>query len=380
MIPLESTIHYEQVLNNLDKRIQLFKGSSRSGKTVNVCLALLTLGLQKPLVIDITRRTLPALKATILKDFLFWIDEMGLRSRMEWNKADRTFRMNGSEWCYYSLDESDKVHGRKRDIILVNELPEVPYDIVKQLLFRTTKTFIGDYNPSILPSHYINKLAAREDAVMFHSTYKDNPYLEQSIINEIELLKQTDPWMWQVYGLGEMAIPENVIFKFKKIDSLPKDAEFLGYGFDLGYTDPSVLVAIYSWKEYLIIDEIFYERHLTDPDIVDRFNENEVSKHDYTIMDVDPALKTLLQRAGYKTQQAIKGGGSVLPGIRNLKTKKLLVTKRSFNVINDLSLYKWKEDRDGNPTDVPLHKFSHSADAIRYGVGMLTKVARYAVR
>ena len=193
---LETTIHYEQVLNNLDKRIQLYKGSSRSGKTVNISLALLTLGLQKPLTIDITRRTLPALKATVLRDFLFWVDAMGLRRRMHWNKTERIFSMNGSEWAYYSLDEHEKVHGRKRDIIYINELPEVPYDIIKQILIRTPGLVIADYNPSILPSHYINKLAAREDAIQFHSTYQDNPYLEESLIKEIELLKETDPWMW----------------------------------------------------------------------------------------------------------------------------------------------------------------------------------------
>lgn len=380
MVALDTTIHYEQVINSLNKRIQLYRGSSRSGKTFNINLALLTYGLENKCTIDITRRTLPALKATVLRDFLYWIDAMGLRSKMEWNKTERYFRMNGTEWAYYSLDEHEKVHGRKRDIVFVNELTEVPYDIVKQLLIRTTGTFIGDYNPSIMPNHFINQMAAREDATTFHSTYKDNPYLEQSIINEIELLKDTDPWMWQVYGLGEMAIPQNVIFQFETIDKIPEGSKFLGYGMDIGFQDPTVLVALHTYKDMLIADQVFYEKHLTDPDIVDRFDENNVSKSDYVVCDVDPSLKTLLNKSGYKIKTVKKGAGSVMLGIKNLKTTKIRVTKRSFDITNDLSLYKWKEDKDGKPTDEPVHKFSHSPDAINYGYRTLGKVASYAVR
>ena len=41
------------------------------------------------------------------------------------------------------------------------------------------------------------------DVNVIVSTYKDNPFLDQSIVREIERLKAVDPMYYQIYGLGQ---------------------------------------------------------------------------------------------------------------------------------------------------------------------------------
>ena len=44
------------------------------------------------------------------------------------------------------------------------------------------------------------------------------------------------------------------------------------------------------------------------------------------------------------------------------------VTKRSVNLIRELKNYKWKEDAAGNALNVPVDRFNHGIDAVRYVV------------
>jgi phage terminase large subunit len=39
-----------------------------------------------------------------------------------------------------------------------------------------------------------------------------------------------------------------------------------------------------------------------------------------------------------------------------------------LNKIRELKNYKWKEDQAGKATNVPIDKFNHGIDAVRYAV------------
>ena len=47
---------------------------------------------------------------------------------------------------------------------------------------------------------------------------------------------------------------------------------------------------------------------------------------------------------------------------------KLFVTKDSLNLINELRNYVWQKDKDGKPLNIPIDKFNHLLDAMRYAV------------
>ena len=67
----------------------------------------------------------------------------------------------------------------------------------------------------------------------------------------------------------------------------------------------------------------------------------------------------------------LKGKGSVSQGIQRVQAQRISVTKRSVNIIKEYRNYLWEVDRDGNVLQKPEHQFSHSMDAIRYGMQTL---------
>jgi hypothetical protein len=50
-----------------------------------------------------------------------------------------------------------------------------------QLIFRTDWKIILDYNPSDSFHWIYDKVIVRDDCDFFQTTYKDNPFLEQTI-------------------------------------------------------------------------------------------------------------------------------------------------------------------------------------------------------
>jgi len=64
----------------------------------------------------------------------------------------------------------------------------------------------------------------------------------------------------------------------------------------------------------------------------------------------------------------LKGKDSILAGSDVLKRYKMKVTKRSVNLIRELKNYKWREDQAGKATNIPIDKFNHGIDAVRYAV------------
>jgi len=58
----------------------------------------------------------------------------------------------------------------------------------------------------------------------------------------------------------------------------------------------------------------------------------------------------------------------VFDGINTVKGFKMFVTKRSVNIIKELELYCWKEDKDGNKLDEPIKMHDDGLDAVRYAL------------
>ena len=100
--------------------------------------------------------------------------------RWDENKCNRTkleYRDNGGLFEFFSIDNDQKVRGRKRHILYCNESNEIPEKEFKQLLFRTEAFAIIDYNPSMVESYIYDKILTREDCAHIITTYKNNPHL-----------------------------------------------------------------------------------------------------------------------------------------------------------------------------------------------------------
>jgi len=300
-----------------------------------------------------------------MEDLHLWREESYLAT-------EKAYKFNnGSIIEFLSIDDAEKRKGTKRDYLFIDEANELTYEDFFQLFIRTTYKTILAYNPSFSKLHWIYKqVAIHPEAEEFVSTYRDNPFLDERIAAEIHRLKDISPSYYAVYGNAEFGMVEGIIFdNVSTIDNIPENAKLLGYGFDVGYTnDPSAIVAMYQSADNIIFDEIIYQKGLLTNQLAnhiltayEHFGKNEV-----WIDSSEPRVRDELFRYGINIKSVVKGKDSVLNGIDLMKQNKILLTKRSTNLINEFFSYSWKKDKNGNVINEPEDINNHGVDACRY--------------
>ena len=383
-INLKTNIVFENLVDS-DKKIIINQGGTRSGKTFNILLYIIFYYClnNSNKTITICRKTYPALRATVLRDFINILREHNLYSEDNHNKSSSEYNLFGNLIEFISLDQPVKVRGRKRHLLFINEANELFWEDWQQLLFRTSDKIILDYNPSEEYHWIYDKIIPREDANFLKTTYKDNPFLEQSLIDEIERLKYTDEQYWQIYGLGEKGISKATIFNYVECNQVPFEAEVVSFGMDFGFTnDPTALVKVSKFDNNLYIEELLYRTMMTTGDI-HNFLKGKVNREPIYADSSEPRIIEELRRMGWSIRASLKGRDSVNAGIDLLKRFKIHIHKDSTNAIQEFRNYKWLEDKTGKLTNKPEDKNNHIADAVRYATySILSKpnFGKYAIR
>jgi phage terminase large subunit len=382
-------IRTNKVFNHLkhsDKKIVVEQGGTRSGKTYNILLWIIFEYTYRNTgkTITICRKSFPSLRASVMRDFLDILRAYELYNEDYHNKSSNEYHLNGNLVEFISLDQPQKIRGRKRNLLYINEGNELFYEDWQQLVFRTDGRIIIDYNPSDSFHWIYDRVIPREDCDFYQTTYRDNPFLDKSIVDEIERLRDTDEDYWRIYGLGERGMSRATIFQFGQAE-IPTEAKLISYGLDFGYTnDPTALVAVYQLDNNLYLDELIYRTGLTNRDIHAHFQSFSLDRRDEIFADsAEPKSIDELHRFGWNVKPTVKGADSVNSGIDILKRHKLFVTPRSSNLIKELQNYKWVEDKNGNLLNKPIDAFNHGIDAARYAVAnKLSKpnYGRYNVR
>ncbi len=352
-----------------DKKISIEQGGTRSGKTYNILLyiifhySLINTGK----TITICRKTFPSVRASVMRDFF---DILKLhKSYFEdyHNKSNHEYKLNGNLIEFISLDQPQKVRGRKRHLLFINEANELDYEDWQQLIFRTEEKIILDFNPSDEYHWIYDKVIPRKDVDFNITTYLDNSFLSDTIKEEIERLKHTDEQYWQIYGLGIKGVSRSTIFNYIEVNQIPDDAEFISYGADAGYTnDPTTLVSVYRKDYDLYIEEHLYQTQMTTIDIHNKWKEVGIERETIYFDSAEPRLIEELRRMGWNVRPSLKGADSVNAGIDLLKRFKIHILKDSHNAIQEFRNYKWQEDRSGKMINKPIDKNNHLIDAIRY--------------
>lgn len=355
-------------LNASNKRITIEQGGTRSGKTYNILIWLIFdyCANNKGKIVTVARKTFPALRTSAMRDFFEILRTYNIYSEEYHNKSNSEYYLNGNLVEFISLDQPTKVRGRKRDLLYVNEANELFWEDWQQLVFRTKEKIIIDYNPSDEFHWIYDKVKTREDADFYITTYRDNPFLDDEIKKEIERLKETDENYWNVYGLGLTGQSKSLIFRINETKEIPKEAKFLAYGMDFGFTnDPTTLVAVYQSGDNLYFDELIYQTGLTNTDISNKLKELGIDKRaEIYADDAEPKSIEELYRMGWNVKEAKKK--EVNLGIDIMKRYSLHCTSNSTNMIKEFKNYKWIEDKNSNILNKPVDMFNHSIDAIRY--------------
>jgi phage terminase large subunit len=357
-------------LTNSKARIKSLRGGTRSGKTYNTLIYFVMKLLQTPPerreVLTVARQTMPALRASAMRDFFDILDALGLYNPDDHNKTSNEYTLNGHLVEFVGLQEDRRVRGRKRTRLFINEANETSLEAFRQLAFRTTEEIVIDYNPSEHFSFIYDDIETRPDCDLYVTTYLDNPFLERSIKQEIELLKDADADYWSVYGLGQIGSGSTRVFTHWKESPERPDGEKV-FGLDFGYNNPAALTEITEKDHCLYWRERLYERKLTNDDLIDRLRlvEGLTSSSMILADSAEPKSIEDLQRAGFTVQPAYK---IVKDTIDFVKSRPLFIHSGSTNLLREIKRYSWKTDKDGNLVDGEVVKFDdHLMDAGRYG-------------
>jgi phage terminase large subunit len=356
-------------LSASNKKIIVEQGGTRSGKTYNILLWIILhyTPRNKNKTITICRKAFPSLRASVMRDFLDILRKLNIYQEDNHNKSNSEYKLYGNLVEFISLDMPQKVRGRKRNLLFINEANELNWEDWQQLIFRTDERIIIDYNPSDEYHWIYDKVIPREDCDFYRTTYLDNPFLENSIKQEIERLKETDEQYWQIYGLGLKGISKATIFNYNECNQIPEDAKFIAYGADAGYSnDPSTLVSVYTKDYNLYIKEHLYRTQMTTKDLHNTFKEVGVARNQMYMDSSEPRLIEELRRMGWNIRPSLKGRDSINAGIDLLKRYKINIISSSDNAIQEFRNYKWKEDKTGKLTNTPEDKNNHIIDAVRY--------------
>ena len=373
---VECNTQFYQTVNS-DKRIIVHQGGSRSGKTYAICQYLIYLltTRKKKLIITIARKTLPALKGSVFRDFMEIAEKVGISYFAEINKADLTFKYKNHLVEFISLDNEMKVRGRKRTHCFLNEANEFYLEDFNQLSLRTTEKMILDFNPSDVLHWIYSDICTRDDCDTYITTFEDNAFLDPEIKKEILRMKEKDADRWRVYGLGERAtFKEGQIFdNWQWIDYkefLDKEHCEVAYGLDFGFSnDPTTIVEVRRKNDRLFVHELLFRKGLTNQDIFEEIKKLGLEEEIIICDSAEPKSIEELRRLGAYCKPSQKGKGSVLNGIQVIKEYNVFASKQSKNLLQEYQYYIWDSNRDGKSINkIKQNGMDHLMDALRYAV------------
>src|SRR3990167_4983299 len=368
-------------IQKLQKRIRIIQGGTSASKTFSIILHLIGLATadEVPTLTSIVSESFPHLRRGAMRDFEMTMKSLNRWKDRLWNKTEYTYLFEtGSKIEFFSVDQSEKVRGARRDRLFINEANNVSFNAFEELEVRTKDFVFLDFNP--VSEFWLNEdtFKKRTDTEHIILTYKDNEALEQSIVDSIEQRRERKGW-FNVYGLGILGEVEGKIYKdWIIVDELDHHAKLERYGIDFGYSnDPTAIVAVYYLNGGYILDEVLYQTYVSNKQIADTI-KNQPIPNILTIADsAEPKSIDDIKMQGVNVVGAEKGKDSVLNGIQLVQDQRISVTKRSVNIIKEYRNYLWETDKDGKILNVPEHTFSHSQDAIRYALTSLIKKPDY---
>lgn len=370
-LKIQTSKTFLDLLNN--ERIAILQGGTRSGKSYSAIQYLITKAIENSgVLISVVRKSFPSLRISAMRDFKSILKEWEIWDDNNWYASENSYTFdNGSSIEFLSVQDSERRKGTKRNYLFIDEANELNYEDYFQLSIRTTDKIILAYNPSFPTNHWIfQQVLTHPEAQRYITTYRDNPFLDDTLVKEIERLEQTSPSYWKVYGLGLEGVVEGLIFdNVEVVDIIPENAELMGYGVDFGYTnDPTALIALWKTEEGILFDEICYMRNLLSNQIANFIKAayNQWGRKEVIADSSDPRLIEEIFRNGINIKPAVKGPDSILAGIDTMKQYKIFLTKKSDNLIDEFYSYTFKKNKNEEFLNEPVDTNNHAIDACRY--------------
>jgi phage terminase large subunit len=349
-------------------RVVVNQGGRWSSKTRSICQVLaVKLASEKGQRCTVAGHLWPTLKKGVIRDWLETID--GFEHVAAWSVGSHksTFRSGSElEFAIFQTEKTARGAG-KRDYLFINEADSMPYEIAKQLIIGTRKQVYIDFNPVSdfwVHEQYLNT----PNSDWFYSTYRNNPFCPQHVIDDIEALRITDPEQYKVFGLGiRGSIVGQVFGNTKTVADWAHNYDDL-YCIDPGFSSsPLACVALRVAGRECHGKELIYARGMNDTALVETMQAVGIPNGARVIVD-SAAAQTIynLQQAGYNAFGCKKG--NVADELKTMRGYQWSLTVGSHNWIKEAKNYTFAKDpRTGTTLNVPVKNNDHCWDAARYG-------------
>lgn len=208
--------------------------------------------------------------------------------------------------------------------------------------------------------------------ILVEANYMDNPWLPQVLRDEMEYDKRRDPDKYAHIWLGKYQQSTKArVFSNWTIEEFERPGGIVHrLGADWGFSvDPSVLIRCDIEGNRLYVD---YEAYMVGCEIVNLpelfMSVPEAEKWPITADSARPETISHMQKNGFpKIMPAIKGAKSLEEGVEFLKSFDIIVHPRCKHLIDELTLYKYKEDPlTGLILPILEDKDNHVIDSLRY--------------
>lgn len=375
-----------------DTRTQIFFGGSSSGKSVFLAQRTVEDVLRGRNYI-VVRNVSNSLRSSTFNEIRKVISDWNLESQFSINKTEMVITCQNKKQIYFKgLDDVQKMKSitPEKGVITdiwIEEATETKQDDVKELSKRLRgvtgfkKRITFSFNP-IMKTHWIFKkyfstftdedTIRREPGLLIRkTTYKDNRFLEEDDIKELE--DESDPYYRNVYSLGNWGTLGKLVFDNWEIRDLSKEMNTFPpdqyrNGLDFGFTvHPTSFVrsVLIPEKREIHIHKGFYLYNRTNPELAE-IVKPLINDERIWCDSEEPKSVRELRNYGINARGAIKGKGSVNFGIQWLKQYRIVIHEKEQDIINEFQIYQFGKDKDGEYINIPVKSHDHAVDGLRY--------------
>jgi len=380
-----------------DRPLTILKGGSSSAKSYSISQLVphWILGGQNILI---ARESGNTLRRSIFSGIVKAIQRQKLQKYFTIRYTQLTIASKVSQGCAMFVATSDEeklksiepIQAEAFDMVIMEEASEISFASQNQLRLRMRgatnfdmkRTFML-LNP-ISRNHVIYKkfyeplddpdnVGYIDDKIhLHHSTYKDNPYLEESEKQILLDMAEISPRHYEVYAKGMWGTMTKTVYtNWRTADIAFEDIAHhtIRIGVDWGYIHPTTATfcaydevdrKIYIFDEIRLIEESI--ERLAD-DIQEKIDQYGIYGTPVYCDTSEPRNRAVLNSAGLNAKKAYK---SVLEGIDWMRGNEFIVDKRRcFYTAAELSNYSWKEV-NGEVIDEVIKENDDMLDSARY--------------
>lgn len=389
-----------KVIDTSLKRLNMFSGSIRSGKTINCNVMFIDHSLKKKLqnkfIVPgrgiIAGKTIDAIKRNIGSDL----------EAMTGGAFKPVYGNHEATFCGRQIDligandakAENKIRGTTYAFAYVDEITILPESFVKMLLGRLSVEgawLIATMNPDNphhwLKEQYLDNPELQDQLAHWTFNLDDNPNLGKQYIEDLKR-EYTGVW-YDRYILGRWVAAEGRVWEafdehvhvINKMPIMIRPQNFAAM--DYGTTNATVVLDIYDDDNFTVVHDSWRwdshkkGRQLTDEQQARDIKEWYSSRRPPAKVLIDPAaasMKLAMKAQGF---HCVDANNDVSDGLRkvntlfNRKTLLIMDTPNNRDLVKEIAEYSWDKKASDRGVEQPIKQHDHGCDALRYYVNSL---------